>query len=88
MRGYLLDRKESVNVVTEGISKSGEISPKGVVTHIEHWDGRVEVEAGPATQHFVYFKSTGQLRRKTLTELIAEGKFYVGKGPTGIRVRR
>ena len=84
---HILDRKTAKQVTVEGISKSGEISPKGTVKHIEDWEGRVAVEAGPATQHYVYFKSTGELRLKTLKELIDEGKFYVGHGPTGLRVR-
>jgi hypothetical protein len=86
-RGLILNRKQATNTKVDGVSKSGEISPKGTVKHIEDWEGRVAVEAGPPTQHYVYFKSTGELRRKTLQELIDEGKFYVGHGPTGLRVR-
>ena len=84
---HILDRDKATNTVFEGIAKTGEISPNGTVQHIEDWEGRVEAIAGPATTHYVYFKSTGELRRKTLSELIDEGKFYVGKGPTGLRVR-
>lgn len=87
-RKHILDKDEATNAVFEGIAKTGEISPKGTVQHIEDWEGRVEAIAGPSTDHYVYFKSTGELRKKTLKELIAEGKFYVGKGPTGLNVRR
>ena len=86
-RGYILNPKKATHETVEGISRSGEISPKGTVKHIEDWEGRVAAVVGPPTQHFVYFKSTGELRRKTLKELIDEGKFYVGHGPTGLKIR-
>lgn len=86
-RKFILNPKQAVNVIEAGIAKTGEISPKGTVRHIEDWEGRVAVEAAPPTQHYVYSLSTGELRRKTMKELIDEGKFYVGHGPTGLRVR-
>ena len=86
-RAHILNPKQAKHETVEGIAKTGEISPKGTVKHIEDWEGRVEVIAAPPTQHFVYFKSTGELRLKTLQELIDEGKFYVGHGPTGLKVR-
>jgi len=84
-RKLILDRDKATNSVVEGIAKTGEISPKGLVEHIESWDGRVEAVVKPTTDHYVYFKSTGELRKKTLKELIDEGKFWVGKGPTGLK---
>lgn len=86
-RGYILNRKQAKNETVEGVAKTGEISPRGIVKHIEDWDGRVEAIAAPPTTHYVYFKSTGELRRKTLQELIDEGKFYIGRGPTGLNLR-
>ncbi len=83
----LLIRKHILKSDIEGIAKTGEISPLGTVEHIEDHEGRVEAIAGPATTHYVYYKSTGELRKKTLKELIDEGKFYVGKGPTGFKTR-
>ena len=87
-RAHILNPKKATHGTVEGIAKTGEISPKGTVKHIEDWEGRVAVEVAPPTQHYVYHKSTGELRLKTLQELIDEGKFYVGKGPTGLKVRR
>ena len=84
-RAHILDSKTATHETVEGISRTGEISPLGTVKHIEDWEGRVEAIAGPPTQHFVYYKSTGELRRKTMKELIDEGKFYVGHGPTGLK---
>lgn len=80
----IVDKKKTT---IEGIAKTGEISLLGTVKHIEDKQGRVEVVAGPPTQHYVYFKSTGELRRKTFKELVDEGLFYVGKGPTGLKLR-
>ncbi len=82
---HILDRNEATNEIVEGIAKTGEISPLGLVSHIENWSGEIAAVVEPATAHYVYFRSTGELRRKTLTELIDEGKFYVGKGPTGLK---
>jgi len=35
------------NVVTEGIAKTGQVSPKGTVAHREWFDGRVDAKASP-----------------------------------------
>lgn len=86
-RAFIIGRKGATNKIVEGVAKTGEISPQGTVSHIEDWDGRIEAIAAPPTTHYVYFKSTGELRRKTLQELIDEGKFYVGHGPTGVSLR-
>lgn len=83
----LLIRKHVLKSDIEGIAKTGEISPLGTMEHIENDEGNVEVVAAPSTTHYVYYKSTGELRKKTLKELIDEGKFYVGKGPTGLKLR-
>ena len=34
---------------TEGIAKTGQVAPKGTVTHTEHWDGSVDATVRPAT---------------------------------------
>ena len=35
------------NVVTEGVAKTGQVSPKGTVAHREWFDGRVDAKASP-----------------------------------------
>lgn len=36
---------QRTNVVTEGVAKTGQTSPKGTVAHTEHFDGRVDATA-------------------------------------------
>ena len=64
----------------EGRAKTGEISPKGLVTHIEQWDGRTSAKAQPSPMHYVY-NDAGEIRPMTMPEMIAKGYFIVGKGP-------
>lgn len=67
----------------EGVAKSGEVSPRGTVEHEEDWEGRVSATAKPATLHLKRLPD-GRVVPKTMQELIAEGKFVVGLGPTGV----
>lgn len=67
--------------VTEGVAESGEVSPKGTVSHIEDWEGRIAAEAAPAAQHYEYSISTGKLRRLTFREMVDRGYFIITKGP-------
>ena len=78
--------KKRTNRVVTGVSKKGEISPKGIVTHTEFWDDRVKAEAAPAGIHYGLSKSTGELRPLTYAEQVAKGYIVPGKGPTGVRV--
>lgn len=41
--------KQRGRSVTEGVAKTGEVSPKGTVTHTERWDGSVDVDVKPRT---------------------------------------
>ncbi len=80
--------KNRKNVTVAGEAKSGEISKKGLVAQKEDWEGRIEVQALPSTIHMVYERSTGKFRMKTMEELVEEGKFILGRGPTGIMRQR
>ena len=41
--------KQSTRERTEGVATTGQVSPKGTVTHRDHWDGRVDATVRPAT---------------------------------------
>jgi len=77
--------KKSTNRVVEGIARTGEVSPKGTVAHVEDWDGRVAAEANPSSMHFAYSVSTGELRRLTFQEMVDRGYFILGYGPKGAK---
>lgn len=79
--------KKSSRRVVEGVAKTGEVSPKGLVAHTEHWDGRVAAEAGPSTLRYVIEKN-GRIRPMTFKEMVDKGYFIIGRGPSGVRVRR
>ena len=84
MRKHLWVARNSVNRVVEGIAKTGEVSPKGTVAHIEDWDGRVAVEAAPSAMRYV-IEPDGRIRRMTFREQVDKGYFVVGVGPTGVK---
>lgn len=82
------DYAKRKNLKVEGVAKSGEVSQKGVVEHEEDWEGRVAVTAKPATLHLKRLPD-GRVVLKSMQELIDEGHFVVGLGPTGVEsVRR
>ena len=58
------------------------MSPKGLVTHREDWEGRVAVVAEPNAIHYVY-TDAGEFRPMTMPEMIAKGYFFIGTGPRG-----
>lgn len=82
MRHLWVARK---NRVVEGVARTGEISPKGTVAHIEDWEGRVAAEANPSSMHFALSVSTGELRRLTFQEMVDRGYFILGYGPKGAK---
>lgn len=46
--GYLRENyKQSTRDRTEGVASTGVVSPKGTVTHTDHWDGRVDATVRP-----------------------------------------
>lgn len=67
-------------VRVDGIAKSGEVSPKGTVTHFDHWDDTVAVMTEPAAIHYAY-NDNNEIRPLTMDEMIERGYFIVGKGP-------
>ena len=69
-----------LNTTVEGRAKTGEVSTKGLVSHVERWDGRTAVTAQPAPMHYVY-NDAGEIRPMTMPEMIAKGYFILGKGP-------
>ena len=76
-------KKRTHRVVT-GVAHTGEISPKGVVTHTETWDDRVKAEVGPAAIRYLR-EPDGHIRPLTFTEMVDRGYFVVGRGPIGVR---
>lgn len=73
--------KNRKHLVTEGVAKTGEVSPKGTVTHAEHWDGRVAADVQMVTMRYEYSAKTGRFRQLTFKELVERGYFIIGKGP-------
>ena len=78
--------KNRSRTVVEGQASSGEISPKGLVAHIEHWDGRVKAATAPGSIRLV-IDPDGTIRNMTRQEELAKGYFVPGKGPIGVRLR-
>lgn len=76
--------KRKTNTVVEGVSKRGEVSPKGVVAHTEDWDGRVAATLGPVAIRYVR-EPDGHIRPMTMQEMIDRGYFVVARGPVGVR---
>ncbi len=70
------------NTVTTGRAKTGEVGPKGLVTHRETWAGNVAAVAAPATIHYTY-DDDGNFRKLTMVEMVAKGYFILGRGPRG-----
>lgn len=84
---YLARYRQKTNTTVAGVSKSGEVSPKGVVAHTEDWEGRIAATAAPAGIHYIR-DPDGTIRKMTFKELVDHGYFIVGRGPTGVRVPR
>jgi hypothetical protein len=74
--------KRRKNTTTVGVAKTGEVSPKGTVSHTEDWEGRVAAEAAPTSVHYVR-DPDGRWRPMTIQEMIERGLFTPGEGPTG-----
>lgn len=81
---YVARLGRKTNTITEGIAKTGEVSPKGTVTHIEDREGTVTALVAPSTIRYVR-DPDGTIRPKTLQEMIRDGQFIVGTGPAGVR---
>ncbi len=70
------------NTTTEGRARTGEVGPKGLVTHRETWAGNTAVVAQPGTIHYCY-DDDGNFRKLTMVEMVAKGYFILGRGPLG-----
>ena len=75
--------KQSTNKIVEGRAATGEVSPKGLVSHTESWDGRVAANVAPAGIR--YIKEGDSFRPMTFAEMVERGYFIVGTGPKGVR---
>jgi len=78
------DYKKRRNTVVTGEARTGEVSPKGLVSHTEDWEGRVQAQAAPATLRLVR-NPDGTLRNMTFQEMVDRGFFIAGRGPTAVR---
>lgn len=75
--------KPRPRVTVEGLSKSGNPSPKGLVKHREHWDGHVDAKALPAQIRVKAKPSWGQwLRFLELEDAAAEKRRAQMSGDT------
>ena len=72
----------ATNTTIEGRAKTGEVGPKGLVSHTEEWSGRTAALAQPGTIHYCY-DDAGNFRKLTMLEMIAKGYFVIGTGPYG-----
>lgn len=68
-----------------GRADSGEISPKGLVSETEDWEGRVEAVAAPATIRWKWDRTERRFRPMTMQEQIDRRGFIRGMGPAGVR---
>jgi hypothetical protein len=78
------DYKKRRNTVVTGEARTGEISPKGLVSHTEDWEGRIQAAAAPSAVRMIQ-NPDGTLRPMTFREMVDRGYFIVSKGPTGVR---
>ena len=81
---YLAKYRRQTNTKVEGVAKSGQISPKGLVAHTEDWEGRITAAAAPSAIRYIV-DPDGHIRPMTMKEMIARGYFVVASGPVGIR---
>ena len=78
--------KSRTTTKVEGRAKTGEISPKGLVGHTHHWDGRIAANPAPAGIRYIR-DPDGTNRPMTFTEMVAHGYFIMGRGPVGVRLK-
>ena len=70
----------------EGRARTGEVSRQGLVSHTEHWDGRVSANVQRSTIRYVRDRD-GTVRPMTMAEMVAKGYFTLGQGPSGFRMK-
>ena len=76
--------KKRTNKIVTGVARTGEVSLKGIVTHVETWDDRVAATVGPAGIRYLR-EPDGHIRPLTHQEQIDRGYFIPGRGPVGVR---
>jgi hypothetical protein len=81
---YLARYKQKTNTTVEGVAKSGQVSPQGIVAHSENWEGRVSSLAAPSAIRYLV-DPDGHVRPMTMKEMIDRGYFHLASGPTGVR---
>ena len=70
----------------EGRARSGEVAQQGLVSHTEHWDGRISANVQRSTVRYVRERD-GRIRPMTFKEMVAKGYFIVGRGPSGFTTK-
>jgi hypothetical protein len=75
--------KKSSLTRTEGRARTGEVARQGLVSHTEHWDGRVSANVQRSTIRYVR-EPDGTIRAMTFKEMVAKGYFIPGRGPSGL----
>ncbi len=70
----------------EGRARSGEVSRQGLVSHTEHWDGRISANVQRSTIRYVR-EPDGSVRQMTMAEMVAKGYFTLGRGPSGFTMK-
>ena len=78
------DYKKRTHKIVAGVAKTGEVSPQGIVTHVETWDDRVAATVGPAGIRYLR-EPDGHIRPLTFQEQVDRGYFISGRGPIGVR---
>jgi hypothetical protein len=81
---YLAKYRRQTNTTVEGVAKTGQVSPQGIVAHTEDWEGRIASLAAPSAIRYIR-EPDGHVRPMTLKEMIVRGYFHVASGPVGIR---
>jgi hypothetical protein len=81
---YLMRYKRGATHTTvEGIARTGQVSPRGIVAHTEDQEGRIAAHIGPSAIRYIR-EPDGHIRPMTIREMIDRGYFLVASGPTGI----
>ena len=78
--------KRSNETRVEGRARSGEVARQGLVSHTEHWDGRVSANVQRSTIRYVR-DPDGTIRPMTFKEMVAKGYFTAGQGPSGFSTK-
>ena len=74
--------KRSTKTTTDGRARTGEVSPQGLVSHTEHWDGRKSAHVQRSAIRYMHMPD-GHIRPLTHQEMVDRGYWTVGQGPSG-----